>query len=306
MKTLFRNILFFSIPLILFISFVEYSLRIIPNDYSYKEKYLSTKSSGIELLYLGNSHIYFGLNPEYSKYKSFNAAAISQTIDIDVEILNKYKKWDSLKVIVLPVDYLTMYFRLENQMDSWRLKNYTLYYGFPSKNIENHFELFNGKFSKNFNRLTKYYFQEKNNIDCNKLGFGIDYVFNKSENLKTTSESAIKRHSININDPKYKSNFDQNTIVVDRLIKFAKQNKIKLIFVSTPVSKYYFNESNNVQMNKTLRFVISIVKDNASFCTYLNFMNDKNFVDNDFFDGDHLNNKGAKKFTQMLDDEIKF
>ena len=34
-------------------------------------------------------------------------------------------------------------------------------------------------------------------------------------------------------------------------------------------------------------------------------MNDTEFSDIDFYDADHLNSNGAKKFTIKLDDEIK-
>lgn len=33
---------------------------------------------------------------------------------------------------------------------------------------------------------------------------------------------------------------------------------------------------------------------------YLNFMNDKRFNHNDFYDVDHLNTNGAQKFTTIL------
>ncbi|HRB69044.1 MAG TPA: hypothetical protein PLC92_02955, partial [Chitinophagales bacterium] len=77
---------------------LELLLRDIPNDYSFKKNYLNTNSNNIEVLFLGSSHIYYGINPEYISQKSFNAAHISQSLNFDLAILEKYKdRWTNLK-----------------------------------------------------------------------------------------------------------------------------------------------------------------------------------------------------------------
>jgi hypothetical protein len=38
---------------------------------------------------------------------------------------------------------------------------------------------------------------------------------------------------------------------------------------------------------------------------YYNFLNDPSFQAEDFYDADHLDEKGAKKFTLLLDSVIK-
>ena len=86
----------------------EFLLRNIPNDYTYKRNYLDNNAKEIEVLYLGNSHILYGINPVFSKYKSFNCAHGSQSLNYDFAILNKYKKqWKKLKLIVVPVTLVT-------------------------------------------------------------------------------------------------------------------------------------------------------------------------------------------------------
>ena len=65
----------------------ELLLRNIPNDYSFKKNYLNTKSNSIEVLFLGSSHIYYGINPEYISRNSFNGSHISQSLNFDLEIL---------------------------------------------------------------------------------------------------------------------------------------------------------------------------------------------------------------------------
>ena len=118
MKKLIRNIAIFIFPILLCLLVMEFFLRKIPNDYMYKAEYLEKNSSDVEVLYLGNSHTYFGINPEYSSFKSFNAAYTSQSLDLDYKVFSKYKNWESLKTIVIPVDYISLYTQLGQRVES--------------------------------------------------------------------------------------------------------------------------------------------------------------------------------------------
>ena len=57
----------------------EFLVRHIPNDYNSKIKYLQEHSSEIEILALGSSHAYFGVNPDFLSSKCFNLSHIAQT-----------------------------------------------------------------------------------------------------------------------------------------------------------------------------------------------------------------------------------
>ena len=94
---------------------MECLLRQIPNVYRFKRNYLDTNSDKVEILFLGNSHSYFGLNPEYTEKRSFNAGHVSQTLDYDLEILKKYEnKWENLEFIVIPISYFTLFDKMSD------------------------------------------------------------------------------------------------------------------------------------------------------------------------------------------------
>src|SRR5690606_22742388 len=123
MKKFLSYILIFSAPVIILISVTEVLIRSIPNEYSIKKDYLDRNSNEIEILILGSSHTLRGVDPKYMNYKAYNAAMVSQSIDYDLEILKKYEgNWDSLKTIVLPISYFSLYSNLENEVESWRVK----------------------------------------------------------------------------------------------------------------------------------------------------------------------------------------
>ena len=151
MNKFIKKVLIFSMPVIIFIILMEVFLREIPNDYSYKKNYLDTHSNELETIFLGSSHAYYAINPEYIHFNSFNAAYVSQSIDYDLEILKKYEnRTAKLKFIVIPIDYFSLYNRLETGVESWRIKNYNIYYGFNrSYYFKDNFEILNGKTLEN-------------------------------------------------------------------------------------------------------------------------------------------------------------
>lgn len=306
MKNFLKISFLFSIPVLLILLVIEILLRRIPNDYLFKSEYLDKNSKKIEVLYLGNSHLYFGINPEFSNLESFNAAYTSQSVDLDWLILSKYKDWSHLKYIVLSVDYISLYTQLGNNVEAWRMKNYNLYYGIkPSYHLENSAEIFNGKFAKNIDRLDKFYNKGVSDLDCNHWGFGTLYNHTTSNNIDLSSKEAAKRHKVDIKSKLSLSNFKYNTEVIKNFIHFGEKNNVKIVFIATPVSKSYYNITKDDQLKNTVSAVKRLVSENNNQCIYLDYIQDNNFYDTDFYDGDHLNDLGAKKLTEKLNSIIK-
>ena len=278
----------------------EYLLRNIPNDYSYKKKYLDDNAEKLEVLFLGNSHIYYGIDPTLIKTASFNAAHIAQPIDFDVEILNKYKKkLTKLKYIILPVDYFSFYNRLENGKEKWRKKNYNIYYGFnKGYNPYNYFEILNGPIRINYNRLELNTALNKPYLYCNDLGWGkYNSKFNKNLVQSARQESALHKAP---NSRFYHSSIE----LLKSLISYSQNIHATLILITCPVHKEYLKNIDSNQMNNTID-VAAYLSQHYSNVLYYNFLNDNSFSDIEFYDADHMNEKGARRFTFKIDSIIQ-
>lgn len=303
-KFVIKSILFL-LPVFIFLIFLEITIRNIPNDYSIKKEYLDKNSDEIETLILGSSHTYFGIDPKYIKSKSFNCAYISQSLDYDFEILKKYKtRLKRLKFIVIPVDYFSLYSRLEEGAENWRGKNYNMYYyvnsGSPFK-LSDHFELLNGKMSNNIMRINLYYKEHKNeNITSNKFGWGTIYKSANSLNLAETGKAASKRHTINIHNNIY---YENNLETIKSIIQLAAQLNAKIIFITSPAYKTYTANLESGQLKSTTNFMYQLPKENPNVL-YYNFLANKSFISKDFYDADHLNEIGAKKLSLKIDSII--
>ncbi|RCW20136.1 hypothetical protein DFO77_1661 [Marinilabilia salmonicolor] len=193
---------------------MELLLRQIPNDYSYKKGFLDKNIEDLEILFLGSSHTYYGINPKLIEIPSFNASHISQTIDLDFEILKKYKDgFENLDFIVIPIDYFTLFSRMSTGKEAWRIKNYNIYYNFcMTSNINYYFELSSINLENNKTRIISYYLKNESSITCNKFGYG--NIEREQVDLVETGKTAAKRHTKEI-----KSYLDKNLNIVNKIIK---------------------------------------------------------------------------------------
>lgn len=303
MKKFIKFVLLFSVPIIVGMISFELLLRDIPNDYSFKKNYLNKNSNNLEVLFLGSSHIYFGINPEYFSRKSFNGAHISQSLNFDLAILEKFKgRWTNLKYIIIPIDYFSMYSTLEDGIENWRVKNYSIYYDISTEgNYWNGFEIFNGKLPSNIARVKSFLGDAKSDITCNKLGFGITYNSKDNKDLIETGITASKRHTKELENNQ--TTFSKNIQTIKSIIEFANGHNVKIIFITCPAYSSYHKNLNRIQLDNSVNIIKKISAKNTN-TAYYNLLTDKTFIAEDYYDADHLNEIGAKKLTLKIDSII--
>ena len=283
-------------PIFIFGWVTESLLRHIPNDYAYKKAYLDENAANLDILFLGNSHAFYGINPGFLTSNSFNASHPSQTLKYDFEILDKYKNdFQKLKYIVVSLDYFTLFTTLESGLEPWRVKNYTIYYCLnSSQKMSDFFEIFSNKMSLNLGRIVEHYFQEKSIISCSKTGWGFAYNSSKNQDLISTGKSAALRHTVG-ND----IYLNENIKTLKSIVELAQKKGVKIVLFTSPAYCTYTENLDKNQMEKTLK-VAKEMTHNYGNCQYLNLLKDSSFIKSDFFDADHLNELGAEKLTRKL------
>lgn len=299
MKKFIYRLFFFLFPILILVIIAEIKLQNIANDYSYKSSYLLKNAANIEVLFLGNSHSYYGIDPLLIDKKSFNASHVSQSLAYDYEILRKFNpNWKKLKIIAIPISYFSLHFNVEGGKEAWREKNYCIYYDiYRSKKWINYFEISANSVKTNYTILNDNITKNKDLLKCSPLGWKLhDSILYKKDIQKNAIRSA-KRHTYNV--PK---NLKNNLKIIDLFITFARNNNCKLYFYTAPVTQKYFELLSQKQLDQT-HFEIGKLVDNKTIF-YKDFMAEPNFVDADFYDADHLNPKGAAKFSKIINQEI--
>lgn len=303
-KFIIKTLLLLLPVLILAVS-IEYLLVSIPNDYAVKKSYLDQHSEEIEVLILGSSHTYSGINPYYFSNNAFNLAQVSQTLDLDLELLLKYEnELHNLNIIILPISSFSLWEKLENEIDSWLLKNYKLYYELGTSKLKDHSELFSVKLTRNLSRLYSYYIKKESTIFCSELGWRTTNKSEFSKDLYATAIEASNRHTkTNIHSDKYKELFYENMNILNQFYSFCMERNIELILITTPTHLHYRNQLNEIQLNTMIETMNDFVK-NHPHTHYLNWLNHPDFKDSDYFDADHMNEIGAKKLSLKLSNYI--
>lgn len=297
MKKFLIKLIIISVPVITIIITYEAFLRSIPNDYRFKSENLSNKADSIECLILGSSHAYRGINPKFLECKAFNAAYISQSIDLDYLILEKFiTELKNLKTLIVPVSYQTLYNKLEFSSENWRLKNYNIYYDLPVGSVFSS-EVTANSWKFNLIRLKDYYLGNKDFINSDETGWGTFSEIKLSGSIQFNAKMAVKRHSAT-------KEFEDNLMLyLNSIGEICEKHDINLCLVSIPVMNIYFSQMDNNQWLHTQKLLQNFVADN-SFVSYYNFLNDSRFTNDDFYNSDHLNARGAKKFSLLLNDTL--
>ena len=91
--------------------FIFFELFVFPynnNQMRMKSQLLNTKKDS-EILVLGNSHTFFGINPDESIFKMINIANKGRKLETDFYILKKYiKNFNNLSYVIIPISHYTL------------------------------------------------------------------------------------------------------------------------------------------------------------------------------------------------------
>ena len=267
----------------------------------------------ITICNFGSSHGRYGFN--YSdvsdEYKCFNFAMPSQSLSYDDRILNTYKNHlkDNDCIVFITVSYFSLYGKPETEADDFDSKNMRYYSILPKNEIKD----WNMKsfIIAKYPSLTAYqalpynlFMQREESRDAYWNGCATDIDIEKD------ALEACERHLV-------KNKRDKNGNLIDNkeeknalldMISICRSKGDTPILITTP----YLEEYNDTIEKKYPDFFDKFSKDVTSLATqndveYLDYSHDERFTqDKDaFMNSDHLNRKGAKKFTNVVLGKIK-
>ncbi|MGJ8550868.1 hypothetical protein HSX10_14250 [Winogradskyella undariae] len=297
MKKFIKQFLAFLIPILILIVILEITLRHIPNDYRFKNSEIELQKDDVKTLILGSSHSMYGMNPEYFTQRAYNLGHVSETIDLDYLMLKKYIKiLPELETVVLRLSYTTLYEQLGVGAEAWRLKDYNLYYDLNVSNkLKYKSEVLSVKLKNNLSQLKAYYLNDEKMITVKKSG----WAFFENEHANGTIDDlglyAAKKHTIASD-----ALVNENILFLDKLVQLCDDKGVKVVIVTLPAYKSYRDNLNDSQL-ETIINTGKKMNNKYKNCTYYNFMDDEAFTAEDFYDADHLNKKGSKKFSSLID-----
>ena len=299
MKRFLKLFLLFFIPLLCALGAMEYAVRQVPNEYSYKAEWMEKNANRVETLVLGTSHAFYGINPSYLGPNAFSLANSAQSLQYDQFLLQKYaQQCKNLKRIIIPLSYFTLVSDdMENGSEWWRVINYKIYFDCP---YHSDFSKYNFFISNPEPFRAKLFKCMKRNItiECDSLGFGYPIYHKPSPNLSDASVATWVNH----HTAKDLSHVEANKSIIKNMALYCNSHHIILVVVSTPVWHSYYEKLDEKQLSLMNSFAKELQSKYG--VRYLDYMCDKRFVANDYTDCNHMSCDGAKKLSTIISEDL--
>lgn len=306
-KYLVEITFYFLLPAVLIAAVAEYSLRKIPNDYALKNELLTKNSKDLEVLALGASSILHNINPTYTTKKGFNAAHFSQSLKYDRLIFNKFiDQMPNLEYVIIGIDYWSPYGDIEDSPEWWRVKYYNIHYGANLYRWEGkyNYELYFrdiGTFKRaGLGLLTLLGLRKDSHVSINDNGFGVHYTLkNRSADWDNGLEEASRHNALVDEALKLKPGFHNHKHVEDIILQCASRG-VQVLLINVPLYRTYRENLNRLHLSSQNEFCQFFEKNYANV-KHFDFSKDPRFSEDDFYDSNHLNDRGSEKFTRILD-----
>lgn len=297
-------------PIVVVIIGFEIYLRQIVTTYSEKEKGILQNAKKIEVLILGNSRATLGIDPNQFEKYAYNLANVAQPLYYDKRIALKYlDQLSNLKYVFITVDCSSLNYSKMDSRSIWS------YYGngIEYKNEMPFFPKYsylNGYSTSIALKLLKNDFSGKykvikaidldNDHDLSKpitKGF-FGYKGTREEGM--TAAHIFNRAGKGLDEgisPEKKEILKD----LEDFILLLKRKKITPILLTIPCHQDYVKALNKSMLQRAERDYQNLArKYQLDYWNYLNFPMERT----DFHDCDHLNLKGAEKFSKVLNTRL--
>lgn len=298
-KFIFKALLFF-LPLGILLAATEHKARSLSSDFAVKREKLEQNIDRAEVIVAGSSHAYYAVKPGLLGVPAVSIAYPGQDLYYDSRILLKYlPRAAQTKLVVVTVSYLSFEYLMEDSEGKAQTNFYKKYWEIPRQSSAVNFADYSALFLFGLQRSRDFLLTGKTpraeKID--ESGGNADQRNTESFEV-ANGQIAVKRHESGMKS-KY---FAQNYNYLDELFSALKDKNIQAVIVTTPCFHSYYD---NLNFEKYRRMQNGIEALTQKYnLHYYNYLKDDRFSAEDFFDSDHLNTRGAEKFSRFLRDEI--
>jgi len=298
MRQILLRTTLFLLPILLLLGGLEYVQKELPNDYAFKKANFEAGLDQWEVLILGSSHSYLGIDPHHIARPTFNLAYTAQTLAFDQFLLEKYiDQLTKLKFIVLPISYPT--YGSESYLYPGIYNKTYYYHHYYGSNLftkwyepENYSLLALLTVKRAVDQTSQYYKGEGDAlVECDNTGW---YGPTVTRDLEENGRKSAGFHDLFYDTELYEANEQYLT----EMIQLCKSKGIEPILVSTPMWHTYLSGLNPDRLQHMVQTTDAIARKHQVL--YLNHMDDPLYRSSDFFDANHLSPSGAEKFSKYL------
>jgi len=320
MRKFVYRICLFLLPLVAITLILDFFVR--NQDSLYKAKYEGAlhDRDRIEIIILGNSHAHAGVDPEGFDLYAYNLANVAQSLYFDKRItLSLLPHIKKLKYVFISVDYHSLYLSSQGVRDIWS------YYGhgvrYPAYKNTQYFLADLSPTLFGYTPRAVLAFLKKKIV--HKVRYGRDVIyfdagtgtnvaapvvkgfisFEGHQSSAFTAEHYKKRiQAFNEGITNSKEHEEILADLEDFIETLLKAN-VTPILLSVPTYYEYNRYLDRSVLRNNQKAIDRLCK--KYHLRYLDLMDSDMFEKEDFYNGDHLNKKGARKLAGILNNFIR-
>lgn len=263
-------------------------------------QYYEEHADEFEMFATGSSYISFCLDTTQFERKLFNFGRMSQDLYYDYQTakfaLSKNEK-NKIQYALIGLSPISFHYdQSKYYKEIWRLLHYYLAFQdlhnfwLNKSDFEN---LFRKEFLNNRLSLDKF---DLNNV-----------YYEKPDICPPDFLARINaRERIDLwKNRRFPETRNENVKILDDYLNLCDKNNVRSIMFLPPVTEGYAKYFDKQLLDEFIYFVHAAIKKHSS-AVFINGWNmNNNFQDNDFIDVDHMNPRGAAKFSAILNKAIK-
>jgi hypothetical protein len=305
----------FCLPLILAWVGLEWWAARVPNLYSVKRQRFESLAGKVDTLIIGSSSAFLDIKPRLLSGTAFNLAGpyegLYESDRLLTEVLPSLPK---LKRAIIQIQYPTIFFRLPAANEGWRQYCYQQEWGIPPMQLDDRLDC--RMWSRLALRTPRFYLDllakgirkwrqtghftldqpEISGIDDRGwFPLELDAKSPPTDNLGL----ADAKRRVAMHHEAMKGDWEtDNLACLDHMVSILRQRHIEVDFVTVPVWNTYRVNMKPECWNETQKVLAE--RTNSSGVHYYSFLIVPQFQAEEFYDVDHLNSRGAIRFTQLF------
>jgi len=291
-----------ALPFILIVALIEYRLRRVPNEYSSTKAEIESKAGEVEVLITGTSHAHDGVAREFLSFPAINLGKGSQSLYYDTQLVSKYvDSMPKLKLVIFGISYHALEYRLMNSVEHWRSGFYYQVYGIPSEDKEEGFNLANYSYialytpKEAVKRATQGFLGAAETEAKPPL---IPGMGPQGEVSDVHGRLRVQAHEMQMRQGDIRANI----VMLESVCALLKQRKVSVVFITVPTYHTYYDHMNPTSYERMQKAMKEITEETGA--PYINYLRDDRFTTEDFVNSDHLNKRGAEKFSRILNEDV--
>ena len=306
------KILIISLPALIVLAYIETGLSKIDTHYITKLYYLESQKDSVQILSLGSSNAYFGINPEKFSCKGFNFAINAQSMYYDLKIFELYTtQLPKLKLVILPAIFYTTGTNILETSQDWRIFFYKQYLGLPLEDKKGRYfqNLKRSLDSRNYSKIALFGDTVGSHVNNGFTGH-LDYTpnldgwYDSTQVPKLDSKRNYGLEAANAHNSSFQeSNIQLNLSYWQQLIDILKKRNVQVIIIRLPEHESYYKNLDSKKQDSFTEALKSFSSKNG--IPFADYSRNKSFTMDDFTSlPDHLNPQGADKFSALLDSDF--